>query len=155
MWMSLEKLLCLPHSLQQHLPIPPVFPALSYVNCELPVAQRCCPNTVLNQLNYLTKLQCGFYLHRTVSLKMLSLCSRKCKATKLTSLFYFLGFPGDSEGKESSCNAGELGSIPGLGRFPWRREQLSTPVCWPEEFHGKRNLAGYSPWSCKESDMTE
>ena len=29
-----------------------------------------------------------------------------------------MGFPGGSDGKESSCNAGDLGSIPGLGRFP-------------------------------------
>ena len=29
-----------------------------------------------------------------------------------------LGFPGGSAGKESTCNAGDLGSIPGLGRFP-------------------------------------
>ena len=35
-------------------------------------------------------------------------------------------FPGSSDGKESVCNAGDLGSIPGLGRFPWRRERLST-----------------------------
>ena len=28
------------------------------------------------------------------------------------------GFPGGSEGKEPACNAGDLGSIPGLGRFP-------------------------------------
>ena len=27
-----------------------------------------------------------------------------------------LGFPGGSDGKESACNAGDLGSIPGLGR---------------------------------------
>ena len=30
----------------------------------------------------------------------------------------FLGFPGDSAGKESTCNVGDLGSIPGLGRSP-------------------------------------
>ena len=30
----------------------------------------------------------------------------------------FLGFSGDSAGKESACNAGDLGSIPGLGRSP-------------------------------------
>ena len=30
----------------------------------------------------------------------------------------YLGFLGDSPGKESTCNAGELGSIPGLGRSP-------------------------------------
>ena len=33
------------------------------------------------------------------------------------------GFPGGSAGKESACNAGDLGPIPGLGRFPWRRER--------------------------------
>ena len=30
-----------------------------------------------------------------------------------------------------------------------------TPVFLPGESHGKRNLAGYSTWGCKESDMTE
>ena len=30
----------------------------------------------------------------------------------------FQDFPGGSDGKESACNAGDLGSIPGLGRFP-------------------------------------
>ena len=29
-----------------------------------------------------------------------------------------VGFPGESDGKESACNAGDLGSIPGLGRSP-------------------------------------
>ena len=31
----------------------------------------------------------------------------------------------------------------------------STPVFLPGEFHGQRNMAGYSPWGCKESDMTK
>ena len=40
--------------------------------------------------------------------------------------------------KESACNAGDLGSIPGLGRFPWRREwQPFTPVILPGEFHDR------------------
>ena len=30
-----------------------------------------------------------------------------------------------------------------------------TPVFLPGKFHGQRSLQGYSPWSCKESDMTE
>ena len=38
---------------------------------------------------------------------------------------------------------------------PWRREWLPTPVFLPGESHGQRSLAGYSPWSHKESDMTE
>ena len=42
-----------------------------------------------------------------------------------------------------------------IGRIPWRREWLPTPVFLPGESHGERSLAGYSPWGCKESDMTE
>ena len=43
-----------------------------------------------------------------------------------------------SAGEESVCNAGDLGSVPGLGRdsIPWRRDGLPTPVFWPGEFHG-------------------
>ena len=37
----------------------------------------------------------------------------------------------------------------------WRREWQPTPVYLPGEFHGQRNLAGYSPWGRKESDKTE
>ena len=32
-----------------------------------------------------------------------------------------MGFPGASDGKESACNAGDLGAIPGLGRYPGER----------------------------------
>ena len=98
-------------------------------------------------------------------------------------------FPDSSVGKESTCNAGDLGSIPVSGRYagerigyslqyswaslvaqlvknlpavrgtwvqswvgkiPWRRERLPTPVFWPGEFYGL-----YSPWGHKESDTTE
>ena len=47
------------------------------------------------------------------------------------------------------------GLIPGSGRFPWRRAQQSTSVFLPGKSHGQRNLAGYSPWGCKELDVTE
>ena len=40
-------------------------------------------------------------------------------------------------------------------KIPWRRKQLPTLIFWPREFHGQRSLAGYSPWGCKELDMTE
>ena len=66
-----------------------------------------------------------------------------------------MGFPGGSDGKESVCNAGDPDSIPGLGRFPWRRGQLPTPVLLPRELHGQRSLTGCSPWGCKESGTTE
>ena len=59
---------------------------------------------------------------------------------------------GGSDGKESACNAGDLGSVPGSGRPPpnQRRKWQPTPVFLPGEF-----LAGYSPWGRKESDTTE
>ena len=57
--------------------------------------------------------------------------------------------------KEFACNAGDPGSIPGLGRFPWRRKWQPTPVFLPGESHGQRSLLGYSPRGHKESDMTE
>ena len=38
---------------------------------------------------------------------------------------------------------------------PWIRRWQPTPVFLPGESHGQRNLAGNSPWGCKESDMTE
>ena len=37
----------------------------------------------------------------------------------------------------------------------WRNKWQSTSVFLPGKFHGQRSLAGYSPWSCKESDTTE
>ena len=73
-----------------------------------------------------------------------------------------MGFPSDSDGKVSACNAGDPGLIPGLGRslgegkIPWRREWLlPTTVFLPEKHKGQRRLAGNSPWGCKESDTTE
>ena len=64
-------------------------------------------------------------------------------------------FSGGSNGTESACCAVDMGSTPGLGRFPWSREQLSTAVFWPGKSHGQRSLAGYSPWGPKEVDTSE
>ena len=44
---------------------------------------------------------------------------------------------------------GTPGFDPWVGKIPWRREQLPTPVFWPGELHGQRSLAGYSPWGCR------
>ena len=60
-----------------------------------------------------------------------------------------LDFPGGSDGKESACNAADLGSIPGLGR-----EWLATPVFWPGELYEQRSLKGYSPWGHKDLEMS-
>ena len=66
------------------------------------------------------------------------------------------GFRGGSEVKASASNAGDLGSIPGLGRSPG--EGNGNPlqsVFLPGESHGRRSLVDYSPWGRKESDTTE
>ena len=50
---------------------------------------------------------------------------------------HIVGFPGGSDSKESACNVGELGLIPGLGSFPG--EYMHSPcyglnVCVPLRF---------------------
>ena len=56
------------------------------------------------------------------------------------------GFPCGSAGKESACNSGDLGSIPGLGRSPGEGKG------YPLQYTGH---GVYSPWGHKESDMIE
>ena len=67
----------------------------------------------------------------------------------------FLGFPGGSEGKESTCNAGDLGSIPALGRSNGVGHDNPVQYACLENLHGQRSLVGYSSWAHKELDMTE
>ena len=43
----------------------------------------------------------------------------------------------------------------GHRRTGWSRKWQPTPVFLPGKFYGQRNLAGYIPWHCKESDTTE
>ena len=59
----------------------------------------------------------------------------------------FEGFPGGSNGKESACNAGDLGSIPELGRSPGGGQGNPLQYSCLENPHGQRSLAGYSPWA--------
>ena len=65
------------------------------------------------------------------------------------------GFSRGSDGKESSCSAGDLGSIPGLGRSPGRKHGNPLEYFCLENPHGQRSLVGYSPQGRKESDTTE
>ena len=66
-----------------------------------------------------------------------------------------MGFSGGSDDKESAYNAGDLGLIPGLERSPAEGNSYTTPVFLLREFHGQRNLAGYSPWGHKELNKTD
>ena len=60
-------------------------------------------------------------------------------------LAYLKGFPGGSDGKESTCNAGDLGLIPGLGRSPGGGHGNPLQYSSLKNPHGQRSLAGYSP----------
>ena len=57
-----------------------------------------------------------------------------------------LSFTGSSDGKESTCNAGNLGSIPGLGRFPGGEGMTTHPgilaceILWTEEHGGLHSM---------------
>ena len=59
-----------------------------------------------------------------------------------------MDFPGSSVGKESACNAGDPGSVPGLGRSPGEGKG------YPLQYSGLENSMD-CPWSCKELDMIE
>ena len=66
------------------------------------------------------------------------------------------GFPGGSDGKESACNAGDLGLIPGPGRSPG--EGNGNPLqysCLENSMDRGAWWATYSPWGCKELDTTK
>ena len=68
------------------------------------------------------------------------------------------GFPGGTSGKEPACQCRRhmrCGLSPYVGKTPWRRKWLPTPVFFTGEFHGQRSLAGYSQSGRKELDMTE
>jgi len=60
-----------------------------------------------------------------------------------------LGFPCGSADKESACNAGDLGSIPGLGR------SLGKGTDYPLQYSGLENFMDYNPWGRRGSDTTQ
>jgi len=69
-----------------------------------------------------------------------------------------MGLPRWLNGKETTCQCGRLrrcGFDPWVGTITWRQKWPPSPVFLPGKSHGQRSLMGYSPWGCKESDMTE
>ena len=69
-----------------------------------------------------------------------------------------MGFPDGSVGEESTCQYKRLKRHrfdPWVGKILWSRKWQPTPVFLPGKFHGQKSLVGYSPWGCKELDITE
>ena len=82
------------------------------------------------------------------------------KSAAFISLPYFNheGLPRWHSGKESACQCRRPKKCrfdPWVRKIPWRRKWKPTPVFLPGKFHGQRSLVGYSPWGCKELNMTE
>ena len=71
--------------------------------------------------------------------KIVFLCSEVTAVSTyfIKPIYERLGFSGGSDDKESTCNEGDLGSIPGLGKIPRRRAWQPTPGF----------LSGESPWT--------
>ena len=69
-------------------------------------------------------------------------------------LFELKGFPSVSDDKESTCNVGDLGSIPGLGRSPGGGKGYPLQYFHLETPHGQKSLVGCNAWGRKELDMT-
>ena len=61
------------------------------------------------------------------------------------------GLPGGSDSKESACNAGDLGLIPGLGRSPGEVHGSALQYSGLENPYGQRMLVGYSPYGVAKS----
>ena len=69
-----------------------------------------------------------------------------------------MGFPHGPVGKNSTSQYRRHkrhGFTPRVGKIPRSRKWQPTPLFLPGKFHGNMNLAGYSPWGLKVSDMTE
>ena len=58
-------------------------------------------------------------------------------------------------GKESACQCRRCRFDPWIRKIPWKSKWQPTPVFLPGKSYGQRSLAGYSSWSCKDSDTTE
>ena len=66
-------------------------------------------------------------------------------------------FPDGSDGKESTCNVGDPGSMTGSGRSPRKGNGYPLQYSFLENSmdRGLHSLVGYSPWGCKELGVTE
>ena len=73
----------------------------------------------------------------------------------ITKKIFICRLPCSSDCKESACNAGDLGSIPWSGRSPGEGNGNTLQFSFLENSPGQRSLVGYTPWDCKELDMTQ
>ena len=90
-----------------------------------------------------------YFSYETISANLsrsMSMLVNNCREAFGENKVLFSLFSGDSDGKDSACNAGDWRLIPGLGRSPGEGNWQPTPVFLPGEFPGQRSLTDYSPW---------
>ena len=69
--------------------------------------------------------------------------------------FHFSRYSVSPAGKESACNVGDLGSVPGLAKSPGGGHGNPLQHSCLQNSHGQRSLVDYSPWGLKGLDTTE
>ena len=80
----------------------------------------------------------------------LSYCARQFNFfLDLASSLFLKGFPVGSDGKESTCNMRDLGSIPRLGKSPAGGHGNPLRYSGLENPYGQRSQVGYNPWGCR------
>ena len=90
-------------------------------------------------MNYKT-----FYIHCVI-----------CLLVQLFITTIYQGLPGGSDGKESACNTGDSGSVPGSGRSPGEGNDNPRQYFCLENPMDRGARAGYCPWGPQELDITE
>ena len=58
------------------------------------------------------------------------------------------------KGEELPVDAGDVGMILGSGKSTGEGNDNPNPVSLSVKSHGQKSLSSYSPWDCKESNMT-
>ena len=79
----------------------------------------------------------------------------KKEGKKESRCISYMDFPGGSDGKESVCNMGDQGSIPGLGISPGGGYGNPLQYSCLENPHGQKSMADCSPQGHKKTDITK
>ena len=105
----------------------------------------------ISLISILLWLQCPVFVKQY----MFSLCMYMCVCVYIyTYRLVYVGFPCGSAVKSLLANTEDVGSIPGSGRSPGEGNGNPLKYSCVGNSIDRKSLVGYSPWGCKESDMT-
>ena len=105
---------------------------------------------ILNKYNVFTFIVlCNYISDLSILIAAYYFCYF-CYPYSFIELLFYIGFPCGSAGKESACNAGDLGSTPGLGRSPG--EEKGNPLQYSVLVNP---MDCNNPWGHKQSETTK